>query len=42
MSEIPLDDASGEVAAARLDAEAEAEAQADAEAEAEAVKDTSA
>jgi hypothetical protein len=42
MSEIPLDDASGEVAAARLDAEAEAQAQADAEAEAETVKDTSA
>ena len=36
MSEIPLDEASGEVAAAKLDAEAEAEARVDAEAEAEA------
>jgi hypothetical protein len=36
MSEIPLDEASGEVAAARLDAEAEAESQVDAEAEVEA------
>jgi hypothetical protein len=36
MSEVPLGETSGEVAAARLDAEAEAEAKLDAEAEAEA------
>ena len=36
MSEIPLDEASGELAAARLDAEAEAEARRDAAADAEA------
>jgi hypothetical protein len=42
MSEIPLDEASGEVAAARLDAEAEAESQVDAEAEAESQVDAEA
>ena len=36
MSEIPLDETSGEIADAKLDAEAEAEARLDAEAEAEA------
>jgi hypothetical protein len=36
MSEIPLDETSGEIADARLDSEAEAEARLDAEAEAEA------
>jgi hypothetical protein len=36
MSEIPLGEASGEVAAAEVDADAEAEAQVDTEAEAEA------
>jgi hypothetical protein len=36
MSENPLDEPSGDVAAARLDAEAEAEARLDAETEAEA------
>jgi hypothetical protein len=35
MSEIPLDEASGEVAEAKLDAEAEAEAKLEPEAEAE-------
>ena len=36
MSEVPPDEASGELAAAKLDAEAEAEARRDAAAEAEA------